>query len=120
MLRLAESNDKITVVADQYGSPTSSDELAKMILHIIPTGKYGIYHGTCEGHTSWYEFAKKIMELAGKTTKIIPVTTEEYTAAVAKRPKYSVLENAKLNSMGQYRMKNWENALEWYIEEFIK
>ncbi len=115
MLRLAESNDKITVVSDQFGTPTSSDELAEMILHIIPSGKYGIYHGTCEGQTSWYEFAKKIMKFAGKTTEIIPVTTEEYTKAVAKRPKYSVLENAKLNSMGEYRMKNWEDALEVYI-----
>lgn len=120
MLRLSESRDKITVVTDQFGTPTSSDELARMILHIIPEEKYGIYHGTCEGQTSWFEFAKRIMELTGRTTEIIPVTTEEYGATVAKRPKYSVLENAKLNSMGEYRMKNWEDALEEYIEKFIK
>lgn len=115
MLRLAEERESITVVSDQFGTPTSSLELARMILHIIPTGEYGVYHGTCEGSTSWYEFACEIMKQAGKDTKIIPVTSEEYKAAVAKRPMYSVLENRKLNSMGSYRMKEWKDALTEYM-----
>lgn len=115
MLRLAESHDSITVVSDQYGSPTSALELARMILHIVDSGEYGIYHGTCEGIASWYEFACKIFELAGKNVHVVPVTTEEYPAAVAKRPAYSVLENKKLNSQGSYRMKHWEDALAEYM-----
>lgn len=116
MLRLSDERDEITVVNDQYGSPTSSLELARMLLYVIDNGDYGIYHATCEGYTSWYEFAKKIMCLAKRDTKIIPVTTEEYTATVAKRPMYSVLENKKLNSISDYRMKNWEDALEEYMD----
>lgn len=117
MLRLSEERDEITVVNDQYGSPTSSLELARMILYIIDNGEYGIYHGTCEGVTNWYEFAREIMRLAGRNPEIIkPVTTEEYTAAVAKRPMYSVLENEKLNRMGAYRMKEWQDALKEYME----
>ena len=116
MLRLSDERDEISVVNDQYGSPTSSLELARMILYVTDKGGYGIYHGTCEGKTSWCGFAKEIMRLAGRSTKIVPVTTEEYTAAVAKRPMYSVLENKKLNSMGDYRMKPWEYALKEYMD----
>lgn len=120
MLRLAEERDTITVVKDQFGSPTSALELGRMLLHIADTGDYGIYHGTCEGYTSWYEFAVKIFRLAGKAVNVIPVTTEEYPAAVAKRPAYSVLENQKLNQQGSYRMKDWETALEEYMANIIK
>lgn len=116
MLRLAETRDEITVVNDQYGSPTSALELARMILHIVDSGEYGIYHGTCEGIASWYEFACKIFSLAGVNINVVPVTTEEYPASVAKRPAYSVLENKKLNSQGSYRMKQWEDALEEYTD----
>ena len=117
MLRMAKECDTLTVVNDQFGSPTSALELARMILHIVDTKEYGIYHATCEGVTTWYEFAKKIFELAGVTVNLLPVTTEEYTAAIAKRPAYSVLENAKLNSLGDYRMKRWEDALVEYMTD---
>lgn len=117
MLRVAKERDTLTVVNDQYGSPTSALELARMILHIVDTKDYGIYHATCEGVTTWYEFARKIFELADVTVNLLPVTTEEYTAAIAKRPAYSVLENAKLNSQGSYRMKQWEDALVEYMTE---
>lgn len=119
MLKLADSKDSITVVNDQFGTPTSALELARMILHIIPSGEYGIYHGTCEGETSWYGFACEIMRQAGKDTKIIPVPTSEYKTEekAAKRPMYSVLENRKLNSMGSYRMKEWKEALTEYMQQ---
>ena len=120
MLRLAEERDTITVVNDQFGSPTSALELGRMLLHIADTEDYGIYHGTCEGFTSWYEFAVEIFRLAGKTVNVVPVTTEEYPATVAKRPAYSVLENQKLNSQGSYRMKDWKAALEEYMADIIK
>lgn len=117
MLKLADKTDCITVVNDQYGTPTSSLELARMILYIIPSGQYGIYHGTCEGGTNWYEFACEIMKQAGKDVKVMPVTTEEYmkNKKAATRPAYSVLENKKLNSMGTYRMKEWRKALAEYM-----
>lgn len=119
MLKLADSKDSLEVVNDQFGTPTSALELARMILHIIPSGKYGIYHGTCEGETSWYGFACEIMRQAGKSTKIIPVPTSEYKTEekAAKRPMYSVLENKKLNSMGSYRMKEWKEALTEYMQQ---
>ena len=120
MLRLAEERDTITVVNDQFGSPTSALELGRMLLHIADTEDYGIYHGTCEGFTNWYEFAMEIFRLAGKTVNVVPVTTEEYPASVAKRPAYSVLENQKLNSQGSYRMKDWKAALEEYMADIIK
>lgn len=117
MLRLAKEHDKITVVNDQFGSPTSALELGRVILHIVDSGEYGIYHGTCEGITSWYEFACKIFALANSPVTVVPVTTAEYPASVAKRPAYSVLENKKLNSQGSYRMKHWEDALIEYMKK---
>lgn len=117
MLRLAKERDTITVVNDQFGSPTSALELARMILHIVDSGEYGIYHATCEGVTSWYDFAKEIFRLADAKVNLLPVTTEEYTAAVAKRPAYSVLENARLNGQGDYRMKPWQDALVEYMTD---
>lgn len=117
MLRLAKERDTITVVNDQFGSPTSAMELGRMILHIVDSGDYGIYHATCEGITNWHDFAKTIFALAKSDVSLIPVTTAEYPASVAKRPAYSVLENAKLNSKGSYRMKQWEDALEEYMTD---
>lgn len=117
MLRLAKERDTITVVNDQFGSPTSAMELGRMILHIVDSGEYGIYHATCEGITSWYEFAKTIFSLAHTKINLVPVSTKEYTAAVAKRPAFSVLDNHRLNSQGTYRMKDWQDALAEYMEK---
>lgn len=117
MLRLAETHDTITVVNDQFGSPTSALELARMLLHIADSHEYGIYHATCEGSASWYEFAKAIFKLANSSVNVVPVTTEEYTAAIAKRPKNSVLENKKLHTIGSYRMKDWQDALKEYMTQ---
>lgn len=114
MLNLSQTHDTLTVVCDQLGSPTSAMELARMILHILPSGEYGIYHGTCEGEVTWDDFARTIFKKKGISTDVKSVTSEEYNAA-AKRPAYSVLENAKLNSMGSYRMKHWEDALDEYL-----
>lgn len=121
MLKLADDRDTLTVVNDQYGTPTSAMELARMILHIIPSEEYGIYHGTCEGQTNWYEFACEIMRQAKKSTKVIPIATSEYKTEEksAKRPMYSVLENKKLNSMGDYRMKEWKEAFTEYMERAV-
>lgn len=114
MLHLAKTKDFLTVVDDQHGTPTSASELARMILYLMDTEQYGIYHGTCEGETTWYEFAKEIFNQAGITIKVNPVTTAEYKT-VAKRPAYSVLENKKLKEETGFQMKNWKDALKEYM-----
>lgn len=115
MLALSEKNTEIKVVSDQYGSPTSALELARAISAIITTENYGIYHATCEGIATWYEFATEIFRIACKDIIVKPITTEDYPTP-AKRPKYSVLENSKLKELG-YFMKPWKEALKEYMSE---
>lgn len=116
MLRLAETNDTVKVVNDQVGSPTSAKELAKAILTLLPTDSYGIYHGTCEGVCDWAEFAREIFRLAGKNTKVIGISTEEYNAP-GKRPAYSVLDNSMFRLCGGYQFAEWHDAIREYIQE---
>lgn len=118
MLRLAESHDEVRVVCDQYGSPTSTAELAKVMHLLEPTENYGLFHATCEGSCSWADFASEIFRLAGKTTKVTRVTTEEYGAS-AKRPAYSVLDNYMLRLTTDYRMADWKDAIKEYLCEHI-
>jgi dTDP-4-dehydrorhamnose reductase len=75
--------------------------------------QYGIYHATCEGDTTWYEFAREIFRLASKEVNVVPITTKEYPTP-AKRPGYSVLMNGNLSKLG-YTMKSWQEALEEYF-----
>lgn len=116
MLRLSGEHRQLKVVNDQKGSPTSAAELAKMIVNLMSTNAYGIYHGTCEGETTWFEFAKTIFEMSYVNCEVIPVSTEEY-GAKARRPKYSVLENKKYNKMGFPKFKHWREALAEYLKE---
>lgn len=116
MLKLSETNDSVRVVNDQYGAPTSAEEVVKVIDLLCHSEKYGTYHATCEGVCSWAEFTKKIFELCGKATEVIPVTTEEYGAA-AKRPANSVLDNKRLRDNFGYQMADWENALKKYLKD---
>jgi dTDP-4-dehydrorhamnose reductase len=116
MLRLASERDSIKVVNDQTGSPTSADELAKMILALIQTGQYGLYHGTCEGSCTWYEFTKEIFRLKGIKTEVIPITSQEYPTP-AKRPEYSVLENYLLNHTTDIHFADWKDAIKRYLEQ---
>lgn len=115
MLRLAGEGKALRVVNDQFGTPTSHLELARMILFLIKTENYGIYHATCEGSTNWYAFAKEIFALTNTTVDLTPVTSDEFKAA-AKRPAYSVLENHKLNTETDYRMADWHDALVEYLK----
>lgn len=114
MLRLSETNDKVRVVMDQVGSPTSAGELAKAIAHLLPTENYGLFHGTCEGDCSWAEFTKEIFRLAGKSTVVEAITSEEYGAA-AKRPAYSILENYMLKMTTDFMFADWHDAIAEYI-----
>ena len=115
MLRLSETRDELTVVNDQVGSPTYTYDLAVLLCDMIKTEKYGVYHATNEGLCTWAEFAAEIMRLAGRNTKIIPVTSAEYkTAAV--RPLNSRMSKKSLDDNGFSRLPSWQDALERYIE----
>lgn len=115
MLRLSETNDTVRVVNDQFGTPTSTRELAKAIACLLPTENYGIFHGTCEGMTNWADFAKEIFKQAGKSTKVEAITTEEFGAPAA-RPAYSVLENYMFKLTTDFMFADWEQALSEYMK----
>lgn len=115
MLRLAKEKEEVSVVNDQFGSPTSTVDLARCILNLIVTESYGTYHGTCEGECSWYEFAKKIFEVKGLNIKVNAISTEHLNRP-APRPKYSVLENFMLKLIGLNSFRQWEEALEEYLK----
>lgn len=116
MLRLSESNDKVRVVGDQVGSPTSAAELARAISQLIFTENYGLFHATCEGSCSWAAFTEEIFRLAGKNTSVEKITTREF-GAKAPRPAYSILENYMLKLTGGYRFADWKDALAVYMRE---
>lgn len=115
MLRLSETNDMVSVVEDQYGTPTSADELAKAICYLLPTENYGLFHGTCEGSCNWAEFAAEIFRLAGKHTQVKPITTKEFGAPSA-RPAYSVLENYMFKLTTDFAFADWHDAIAEYIK----
>lgn len=117
MISLSEKNKTLRVVSDQIGSPTSANELARFIVYLIQTDKYGIWHGVCDGSTSWYEFTKKIMKLTGKEeVEVLPIKSEEYRTK-AKRPYFSVLSNKKMHNETDFKIKSWEEALKEYLQK---
>lgn len=116
MLKLAEDRKEISVVSDQYGSPTYSYDLAKFICDIIQTDKYGIYHATNEGYCSWYEFACEIFKQAGMQVNVNPVNSEEYYTK-ALRPKNSRLSNDRIKMEGFDSLGDWKEAVGRYICE---
>ena len=118
MLRLSETNDTLRVVGDQFGTPTSTKELAKAIAYLLPTENYGLFHATCEGSTNWADFTRKIFEMTGKSTVVNSITTEEY-GAPAPRPAYSVLENYMLKLTTDFSFAQWEDALDVYLKELL-
>jgi len=119
MLKLAETRDTLTVVNDQYGSPTYTYDLAKLLVDMIQTEKYGIYHATNEGICTWHEFACAIFKTAGIEMNVLPVSSAEY-AAKAKRPCNSRMSKEKLVEKGFEKLPSWQDALERYIAELQK
>lgn len=118
MLRLSETHDTLRVVCDQVGTPTYTPDLARLLVDMIETDKYGVYHATNEGgYISWYDFASAIMQEAGKLTKIIPVTTAEYDLSKAARPFNSRLDKSKLKENGFEPLPDWRDALKRYLKE---
>lgn len=123
MINLAKTKDSITVVNDQRGNPTNANDLAYHILKLINTEEYGIYHCTGEGECSWFDFAKRIIELSGENCIVNPCTSEEYSKmypASAKRPEYSSLDNMMLRSTVGNEMRQWEEAIGVFINKIIK
>lgn len=116
MLKLAETHDTIRVVNDQFGSPTYTYDLARLLADMILTEKYGVYHATNEGICSWYDFACAIFEEAGVSVNVVPVTTEEY-GAKAKRPANSRMNKDKLTEQGFEKLPSWQDALRRYLRE---
>ncbi|PRR83051.1 dTDP-4-dehydrorhamnose reductase [Clostridium vincentii] len=119
MMTLGKNKDSIKVVNDQRGNPTNANDLAYHILKLVNTEEYGVYHCTGEGECSWYDFAKKIMELSGEKCIVNPCTSAEYSDDYpnsAKRPEYSSLDNMMLRCTVGDEMRNWEEAIEMFMK----
>ena len=115
MLRVGPQRGEVGVVADQIGSPTYTYDLAKLVIDMIQTDKYGAYHVTNEGICSWYEFACEIFKQAGLDVKVNPLTTAEYPAKAA-RPFNSRMSKDKLINAGFKMLADWQDALGRYLE----
>ncbi|RAK12621.1 dTDP-4-dehydrorhamnose reductase [Halanaerobium saccharolyticum] len=116
MLRLGKEKDKISVVADQYGSPTYTGDLADLIIKMIKTDKYAIYHATNEGFCNWYNFAKEIFKFADIDIKINPISSDKFETKV-KRPKNSRLSKKTLIDNGFCCLNNYKDAIHFFINE---
>lgn len=116
MLNLAHNHPKLTVVNDQFGSPTYTYDLAVLLVDMIQTEKYGIYHATNEGICTWYEFACEIFKQAGVDVKVEPVTSDAFPTK-AKRPSNSRMSKDKLDEQGFHRLPTWQDAVKRYISE---
>ena len=118
MLKVGKTHDEVRVVNDQIGTPTYTFDLARLLVDMIETDKYGYYHATNEGgYISWYDFTKEIYKDAGYTTKVMPVTTEEYGLSKAARPFNSRLDKSKLAENGFTPLPSWQDAVKRYIDE---
>lgn len=118
MLRLSETRNEWTVVADQFGSPTYAKDLAEFLVGLVGSPLYGTYHYTNSGSCSWFEFAQAILNAAGKTqVKIVPITTEEWPTPT-RRPKNSVLRHYRMELLGRDNARPWQDAVAEFISEW--
>ncbi len=118
MLSVGKKYDTLRVVKDQIGTPTYTADLARLLVDMIETERYGYYHATNEGgFISWAEFAAEIFRQAGMDTKVVPVTTEEYGLSKAARPFNSRLDKSKLQECGFEPLPTWQDALARYLKE---
>ena len=118
MLNVGKTHDTVRVVNDQIGTPTYTYDLARLLVDMIETDKYGYYHATNEGgYISWYDFTKAIYRQAGYNTKVVPVTTAEYGLSKAARPFNSRLDKSKLVENGFKLLPAWQDALARYLKE---
>ncbi|MBE6975824.1 MAG: dTDP-4-dehydrorhamnose reductase [Ruminococcaceae bacterium] len=118
MLNVGAKYDTVRVVCDQVGTPTYTLDLSRLLVDMVETDKYGYYHATNEGgYISWYDFTCEIFRQAGYTTKVVPVTTEEYGLSKAARPYNSRLDKKKLVTAGFTPLPTWQDALARYLKE---
>ena len=118
MLNVGKTHDTVRVVNDQIGTPTYTLDLARVLIDMNETDKYGYYHATNEGgYISWYDFTKEIYRQAGYTTQVVPVTTAEYGLSKAARPFNSRLDKSKLVEAGFAPLPTWQDALHRYLQE---
>lgn len=121
MLNVGKSHDTVRVVCDQIGTPTYTYDLARLLVDMNETEKYGYYHATNEGgYISWYDFTVEIYKQAGMDTTVIPVTTKEYGLSKAARPFNSRLDKSKLVEAGFTPLPTWQDALGRYLKEIAK
>ena len=121
MLQVGKNHPKVRVVDDQIGTPTYTYDLARLLVDMIESEKYGYYHATNEGgYISWYDFTKEIYRQAGMDTEVLPVTTEEYGLSKAARPFNSRLDKKKLTDNGFVPLPDWKDALQRYLQELKK
>jgi dTDP-4-dehydrorhamnose reductase len=114
MIRLAKEKPSVSIVTDEVLTPTSTYWIAKNTAALIETGAYGLYHMTCRGQVSWYEFAKAIWDILGLKTPLFPASVKDQPILV-KRPFYSVLENRNLSTLGIDHMPHWKEALTGFL-----
>ncbi len=118
MLNVGKTHDTVRVVCDQIGTPTYTLDLSRLLVDMTETEKYGYYHATNEGgYISWYDFTCEIFRQAGYTTKVVPVTTEEYGLSKAARPFNSRLDKSKLVEAGFKPLPTWQDAVSRYLKE---
>lgn len=118
MINVGKTHDEVKVVNDQIGTPTYCFDLARLLVDMCETDKYGYYHATNEGgYISWYDFCKEIYKQYGLTTKVIPVTTAEYGQNKAARPMNSRLDKHKLIEAGFRPLPTWQDAVSRYLKE---
>ncbi len=120
MLRIADTKEQVSVVADQHGAPTYTYDVAKLICDIIASHKFGIYQASNEGDITWYDFAVEIFRQAGKGIQVIPVTTEEYAKmypTAASRPKNSRMSKQALIEAGFELLPDYKDAIARYLKE---
>ena len=118
MINVGKTHDTVRVVNDQIGTPTYTLDLARLLVDMIETEKYGYYHATNEGgYISWYDFCCEFYRQYGLQTRVLPVTTEEYGLSKAARPFNSRLDKSKLTEMGFAPLPDWKDAVRRYLQE---
>lgn len=118
MLKLGSKNEEIRVVNDQYGCPTNADDLAEVLLKIIETDYYGIYHTVNNGYTTWFEFAKTIFSIINAKVEVIPINSTELNRP-ALRPQFAPLESNMLQLITGSQMRGWKEALTEYLDKIM-
>lgn len=120
MLNVGKTHPQVRVVSDQIGTPTYTLDLARLLVDMIETEKYGYYHATNEGgYISWYDFTCEIFKQAGYDTEVVPVTTAEYGISKAARPFNSRLDKRKLVENGFKPLPTWQDAVARYLKEIM-